>query len=160
MGGTGEHSTVYEGLDGDVEIGIVWDSGHLEGSKVSGKVRRTPGGWSVMRERDAVGSIGRDGIAVDMPLRIDGGRVLCNDQVVARVDNPEHAAGALALVWLGRPDLYGGELPTPPAPTATAAPPAPPISATRPSAYPLVVLATVLVLCLLALAFATGLLPG
>lgn len=127
MGGKGEHSTVYEGADGDAELGVVWDSGHFEGSKVSGKVRKTPAGWSVMRERDAVGTIGRDGVAVDRPLSIDGGHVIYEGEVVARVNDAGHAAGALALVWLGRPDLYGEAPPeAPPPPEAPAPPPAAP----------------------------------
>ncbi len=123
MAGKGA-SVIVRGGPEDVEIGEVWESGHFAGSGVEGRVRRTPAGWSVLVDSEPVGTIGRDGAASEVPLRLEGGRVLHEDRVLARVDDDTYAAGALALVWLGRRAWYAPEAPAPavaPAPEPEAA---------------------------------------
>lgn len=119
MGGQGRSVRVRGGPD-DAEIGEVWESGHFAGSGVEGRVRRTPSGWSVLLEAGPVGTIGRDGAASDAPLRLRGAEVVHGDRVLARVEDEAFAAGALALVWLGRRAWYA-----PPAASAPEAPAAP-----------------------------------
>lgn len=123
MAGQGP-SVKVRGVAEDVEVGEVWESGHFAGSGVEGRVRRTPAGWSVSGDAGPIGGIGRDGVAKEVPLRLEGGAVLHGDRVLARVDDESFAAGALALVWLGRRAWYAPAEPPKPSESASSAAPA------------------------------------